>query len=757
VNPTETDQSQEQLPQQLLAYPSWVSVLLGELEEGGQHSFLLHSNVHDLIVRPPGPNGERARALAVLPLLSAVLRSPGPGDRTRRPVQGRPLILEYSSSLGIRGTWNRALKEESNQTSLSDTETASLANRAAAVNDVNAGLRSVGSRLRELGGKRAVRGVPDFEVRPETGTMQEVIADFELLERILLAPWDAAGLPGPALFVPRLEYLAPVTETDRESLQQHLFAIERLLLWARDERMAQLNVAILMFASDLGRIHRDLITTDSRIGAIRVDLPREAERFAFLQYLSNEEDLTRSLPTLGRGAYTEKELREFANRSSGFSLQALAALARKVRAQIAQFEQLKNDWAAQGALPKRAPNAADYYLAFDAEHIAREKKHVIDASSGGLLENIQATGGLDQLKGQPRASRELDQLAQDVEEMRLAGRHRNMLFVGPPGTGKSLGAKGLAAESGMNMVQLRDIQSKYVGESERNLTRVLDLITALAPVVVFVDEIDQALPGRQTGPAGDSGVGQRMFSTLLQFMADPKNAGQVIFVAASNRADLLDPALLSRFQYVIPFLLPNGKGREDILWELGQMKKSRMSFSFREDGWSSDRNLIQVIKATGGSQKIVSPPPSGAGFDVARFREWIREVEVGLSGRELDLVLDHAVDIAERAGSYSDDTAGATGSPEATIRRALVQPEHLAAAAAGYTANHDHLEYIRQELIALSLCSFECQRPDWEVIQEKPYAPFITRDGRQVDPRFLALATETINSLIQDDRIARST
>ncbi|HVC82770.1 MAG TPA: AAA family ATPase, partial [Chloroflexota bacterium] len=134
-------------------------------------------------------------------------------------------------------------------------------------------------------------------------------------------------------------------------------------------------------------------------------------------------------------------------------------------------------------------------------------------------------------------------------------------------TGKSAVAEALAHEAGINFVFLRmgKILGSYVGSSERNLEKALRAIESLAPCGVFVDEIDQAMPGRSSG--GDSGVGGRIFGRLLDFMAQPTHRGRVFWLAASNRVDKLDAALRrpGRFDKKIPFLVPDAEERRTIL------------------------------------------------------------------------------------------------------------------------------------------------------------------------------------------------
>jgi len=104
---------------------------------------------------------------------------------------------------------------------------------------------------------------------------------------------------------------------------------------------------------------------------------------------------------------------------------------------------------------------------------------------------------------------------------------------------------------------MRSIRDKWVGSSERNLDLVMSLLHDLYPVIVFIDEIDQAIGQRDTGQSGDSGVGARMFARILEEMSNPTNRGRILWVAATNRADIIDEALKRRFDRVVPLLAPD--------------------------------------------------------------------------------------------------------------------------------------------------------------------------------------------------------
>lgn len=133
-------------------------------------------------------------------------------------------------------------------------------------------------------------------------------------------------------------------------------------------------------------------------------------------------------------------------------------------------------------------------------------------------------------------------------------------------TGKSIMAEAVAQEAGVNAVRLRiggQIASKWQGEGERNLEKALRAIEGLAPTIVFIDEIDQAI---SRGNGGGNEQNQRIFQRLLEFMSDTGHRGDIVFLAATNRPDLMDAALRrpGRFDKKIPFLVPDADERKAI-------------------------------------------------------------------------------------------------------------------------------------------------------------------------------------------------
>jgi transitional endoplasmic reticulum ATPase len=143
---------------------------------------------------------------------------------------------------------------------------------------------------------------------------------------------------------------------------------------------------------------------------------------------------------------------------------------------------------------------------------------------------------------------------------------RGILLFGPPGTGKTLLAKAVATESGANFIAIRgpEILSKWVGESEKAIREIFKKARMAAPCVVFFDEVDAIAPARGLG--GDSLVSERVVAQLLTEMDGIKTLENVVVIAATNRPDILDPALLrpgrlDRLIYVPP---PDYRARLEI-------------------------------------------------------------------------------------------------------------------------------------------------------------------------------------------------
>jgi transitional endoplasmic reticulum ATPase len=177
-------------------------------------------------------------------------------------------------------------------------------------------------------------------------------------------------------------------------------------------------------------------------------------------------------------------------------------------------------------------------------------------------------GGLEKIKSELREIVEWPVRHQDLYELAQLRPPKGILLSGSPGTGKTLLAKAVAKELGINFISVKgpELLSKFVGESEKGLREIFRKARQAAPCVIFFDEIDALVPRRGTS-SSDGHVGERMVAQMLSEMDGVEALEGVLVLAATNRPDMIDPALLrpGRFDRVIEIGRPDESDRFSIL------------------------------------------------------------------------------------------------------------------------------------------------------------------------------------------------
>ncbi len=285
------------------------------------------------------------------------------------------------------------------------------------------------------------------------------------------------------------------------------------------------HALVIVVARDPAAIPAQIVAT-----RVAVPLPDEELRAAYLDHLAR-----------GSGGVRAADVAVLARETGGLPLQRLRELAARA--------------AADGGT-------------FGPETLQQNRLAVLRAEYGDVLEIVEPRHGLEAVGGLAEARHELSAIAALLRRGERIAVPQGVMLMGPPGTGKSFLAECFAHDCGLLAVRFRPLRDMYQGQSERNQERAFAAIRALAPVVVIVDEADEAEGGgdREQGD-GDGGVGSRMRGAALAFWGDGTLRGRVLRLDITNRPDRIDAALRrsGRTDVKIPILMPDGPARAQIL------------------------------------------------------------------------------------------------------------------------------------------------------------------------------------------------
>jgi SpoVK/Ycf46/Vps4 family AAA+-type ATPase len=187
--------------------------------------------------------------------------------------------------------------------------------------------------------------------------------------------------------------------------------------------------------------------------------------------------------------------------------------------------------------------------------LARRKREIIERECFGLVEFVEPAHDFSVVGGMDEIKRELGAIARHIREGRTSRVPMGLLFTGPMGTGKTFVAEAFVRESGLTGLKLKNFRSKWVGSTESNLEKILDVVRAIGNIIVIIDEGDRSFGSGGEGET-DGGTGSRVIARLKEFMSDTSNRGRVLFILMTNRPDKLDVDIkrAGRLDRKIPFL-----------------------------------------------------------------------------------------------------------------------------------------------------------------------------------------------------------
>jgi len=355
-----------------------------------------------------------------------------------------------------------------------------------------------------------------------------------LLRRFFLrAADDKKERKGVTLIIDFPEKVIPASEESSASWDERM-ALVTLLKWGASPEMRQLDVGIVLVTESAAELHADLLQ-NPHVAQVRIDLPDAEDRLRFLQSGWAEEMADGKAVS----EWSDLSVADLATRTAGLNL---------LRVQHLLAEAVRNG--------SRVSH----------ENVAASKKRLIEEFCQGLVRFKDPKPGvtLDAVAVHRAAKQKLRELAWLIKNGKTDVLERGILVPGRVGVGKTFLIDCFASECGLPVMEVGEFRSKWVGDTERQLMRILMTIRALGPVIVVVDEADAVFGGRDGG-GDDSGVSSRVFAAFAAHIGDSSLRGRELWVAMTSRPDLLaiDMKRQGRFGLCVP-LFP-AQGPDDVL------------------------------------------------------------------------------------------------------------------------------------------------------------------------------------------------
>jgi AAA+ superfamily predicted ATPase len=319
-----------------------------------------------------------------------------------------------------------------------------------------------------------------------------------------------------------------------------------LLNWARSPVIRRVNLIFVLMTESLSRLHPSL-TQSGHTHEVFLPLPSESERRTFI---------ARQFP-----AY-EGDASRLAVLSSGITCTNLDSMMRRVVLETSGAQPQESSKGDSASIVKRegselrAGAAGNMHRAVDDARLLEIKKSLMEAQCPGLFEFVRPGYSLTMVAGHTAAKERLTNDAKLLKEGHLDAVPMGYLVCGPVGVGKTFLALCYAGEVGIPCLTIRNFRSKYVGETEANMERILSVVRELGPIAVIIDEADAAVGDRTA--SGDSGTSARVFAQLASQMGDTRYRGRIVWFLLTCRPDLLpiDLKRQGRCEEHIPLFYP---------------------------------------------------------------------------------------------------------------------------------------------------------------------------------------------------------
>jgi SpoVK/Ycf46/Vps4 family AAA+-type ATPase len=302
-----------------------------------------------------------------------------------------------------------------------------------------------------------------------------------------------------ALIIDYAETIVPMNEAGSTSSEDRTSMVY-LSRWAHDQMFLAADFTTVLITENLADLNKTLVQnpyTDS----MRINIPDQDQREQFITHEMGEQQF-----------------------------QDLSDVSREVVAQQTAGLNFIN-------IRSVLSNARENKEKITHRRLSEAKKDLIESEAYGLLEFVDTDYTLENVAGHTKVKQHLRQAVQALKNGRRDVLPMGYLVCGPVGTGKTFLVTCFSNEVGIPMVKLKNFRSQWQGVTEGNLEKILNLLKAMAPVAVMIDEADAYLGDRDA--SGDSGVSSRVFSQIATFMSDTRNRGRILWFLMTARPDLM--------------------------------------------------------------------------------------------------------------------------------------------------------------------------------------------------------------------------
>ena len=355
------------------------------------------------------------------------------------------------------------------------------------------------------------------------------------------------------IFIDELDAIAPKREEVTGEVERRVVA---QLLALMDGLSGRGNVIVIGATNRPGALDPALRRPGRFDREIEIGVPDKQGRYDILQ-----------IHTRGMPLAQDVDLKKLSEMTHGYTGADLASLAREtamkaLRRYLPEIN-LEEERIPPGVLEKMEIRMEDFVNAYKEITPTAMREVYIEVPTV----HWDDIGGLEEVKQELREAVEWPIKSPEVFERMGIRPPKGIMLFGPPGCGKTLLARAVATESEANFITIKgpEVFSKWVGESEKAIREVFRKARMAAPAVIFFDEFDSLVPRRGMGYA-DSGVTERVISQLLTELDGIITLEDVVIIAATNRPDIVDPALLrpGRFDRLIYVPEPDEKARLEI-------------------------------------------------------------------------------------------------------------------------------------------------------------------------------------------------